>query len=515
MSSKNERLPLDRNEAGSKVRQFEPSSSRLWALAATGIIVLAGVLAYHNSFGGPFILDDLRWIPGNPHIRQIWPPWACMYMVDPWDAAGRTVVSSRPILSLSLALNYQISGLKVQGYHTVDLAIHILTALTLFGIVRGTLLCEKLRARFGQASFSLALVCALIWLVHPLQTQSVTYMIQRAESLMGLFYLLTLYCVIRGASAANSRGWYAKAIAVCALGMGSKEVMATAPLLVLLYDRFFIGGSFKNAFRRRWGLYVGLAATWLVLAALVCNGLREGYSSGLQQLSPLGYAKAQCIVIIHYLRLSFWPHPLVLDYGRWPRVEVFWDFALPGLMVLALLCGSVVMFCRRWGLGFLGLWFFLILGPTSSFFPILDAAFEHRMYLPLTGVVVAVVVCGYALGKGLSAKLAISDKHRLALAGLIGYGLAGAAVVTLGVLTVNRNYDYRSKVAIWEDTVAKRPENWRGHHNLGMAHRTKEQYEEALGDFTEAIRWHPEYAKAYSNRGLTYILQGTYPGVRS
>ena len=124
-------------------------------------------------------------------------------MVGPWDASGRTGLSSRPILSLSLAVNYQISGLKVWSYHAFNLTVHILAGLVVLGIVRRTLLSERLRERFGQASLSLVLVCALIWLVHPLQTQSVTYIIQRGEALMGLCYLLTLYCV----KAYNNRGF--------------------------------------------------------------------------------------------------------------------------------------------------------------------------------------------------------------------------------------------------------------------------------------------------------------------
>ena len=421
-------------------------------------------------------------------------------------------MAGRPVLSLSLALNYRISGLKVQGYHAVNLAVHILAGLTLLGIVRRTLLSERLAKRFGRASFSLALVCALIWLVHPLQTQSVTYIVQRAESLVGLFYLLTLYCAIRGASAAKSRGWYASAIAVCALGMATKEVMATAPVMVLLYDRVFLARSFKEVFSKRRGLYAGLACTWIIFGILALTAPR-GSSVGFDfaEVSSLEYAMTQCKAIVwYYLKLSFWPDPLVFDYGQ-PIVRNFVEI-VPHVLVLAVLfAGTVAAFRYHPSLGFLGAWFFLILAPSSSFVPIVtEIAAEHRMYLPLAAVITIVVVCGYALGKGVLVRLAISDKRRLALGCLIGYGLAGAAVVTLGVLTVRRNCDYGSELSIWDDTIAKRPENWRGHHNRGMAHRAKEQYELAVLDFSEAIRLHPEYARAYSNRGLTYLRQRKY-----
>ena len=135
----------------------------------------------------------------------------------------------------------------MRGFHAVNLLIHLLAALVLFGVVRRTLLTSSLKEQFGGAASGLAMAVALIWAVHPLLTESVTYLTQRTESLMGLFFLLTLYCAIRGASSGHPWRWYAVAIAACALGMGAKEVMATAPIVVLLYDRCFLSGSFREA----------------------------------------------------------------------------------------------------------------------------------------------------------------------------------------------------------------------------------------------------------------------------
>ncbi|MGB2987435.1 MAG: glycosyltransferase family 39 protein, partial [Phycisphaerae bacterium] len=218
------------------------------------LLVLSGLIVYLNSFAGVFIFDDTVHILESERIRHLWPPW---------DLLARR----RPTLELSLAVNYAIGGLGVWGYHAFNLAVHVLAGLTLFGIARRTLMHERCRDRLGQASHWLALTIALIWLVHPLQTQSVTYIIQRSESLMGLFYLLTLYCVIRGAESPLRYRWYLAAVIACALGMGSKAVMVTAPLVVLLYDRVFLSPSFSEAFRKRWGLYSGLAANWGILAA--------------------------------------------------------------------------------------------------------------------------------------------------------------------------------------------------------------------------------------------------------
>src|SRR5262249_12628893 len=146
-------------------------------------------------------------------------------------------LSNRWVANWTLALNYQLDGLNVRGYHAVNLTIHVAAALTLFGIVRRTLLLERVPPAVKKDAPGLALAVALLWLVHPLVTQSVVYVIQRQESFMGLFYFLTLYCVLRGATALRfALGWYAAAVVACTLGMGCKEVMVSAPVLVLLYD---------------------------------------------------------------------------------------------------------------------------------------------------------------------------------------------------------------------------------------------------------------------------------------
>ena len=473
---------------------------RLLILAGGAVIIVAGLLAYHNSFSGPFIFDGKTSISENSHIRRLWPIWH-VFRAQP----GATV-SGRPVLSLSLALNYRISGLNVWSYHAVNLAVHILAALTLFGIVRRTLLCEKLRARFGKASFSLALICALIWLLHPLQTGSVTYIVQRAESLMGLFYLLSLYCAIRGFSSAKSRLWYIAAILVCALGMGTKEVVATAPVIVLLYDRVFVSRSFKEIFARRWGLYAGLAATWIIFVGIALSAPRGStVGFGFSGLGWLEYSMTQCKVIVStYLKLSFWPSPLILDYG-WPIVERFGDVVPYALVLAALLIGTVLALRYYPAWGFLGVWFFVILGPSSSIVPIFtEVAAEHRMYLPLAAIVVAVVLGGYVI----LTRLAISDKQRASFGQALGYVLAGGVVVIFAVLTIERNYDYASELLIWDATVSDCPDNHRALNNRGLVYSAEGNYPLAIRDFDQAIVLNPVYVRAYNNRAIAYGSSG-------
>ncbi len=302
MSAKSKRFPSDQPNRQPKSLRPEGLSSHWRVVVGAGMIVAAGLLVYCNSFQGPFIYDDKGSIVENPNIRRLWPIWK-VAAAEPSDT-----VAGRPVLSLSLAVNYQISRLEVWSYHAVNLSIHILAGLVLFGIIRRTLSSKTLKDRFGGVSTSLALICALIWLVHPLQTGSVTYIVQRAESLMGLFYLLSLYCAIRGFSSAKSRragrGWYIGAIVACALGVGTKEVAATVPLMILLYDWIFVGRSFKEVFARRWGLYVGLAGTWVIVGALAWSAPR-GVSVGFDNpnLSVWRYSITQCrVIVLYYLK---------------------------------------------------------------------------------------------------------------------------------------------------------------------------------------------------------------------
>jgi tetratricopeptide (TPR) repeat protein len=483
-------------------------------------IVLAALAAYHNSFSVPFLFDDGASITENGTIRHLWPIWDTLS-----PPQGGATVSGRPMVNLSLAVNYAFGGTVVWGYHALNLAIHILAGLTLFGVVRRTLLQPTLCGRFGAVALPLALATAVLWTVHPLQTESVTYVAQRTESLMGLFYLLTLYCFIRGAASPVPRIWYSLSVMACLLGMASKEVMVSAPLMALLYDRTFLSGSFRKAWSRSWRLYLALGSTWVLLGYLVVGTGNRGETAGFGTgIASWAYALTQFRVIVHYLGLSIWPHPLVLDYG----IDLAKHAAevVPYALIVALLMVATVISLWRWpAIGFAGVWFFAILAPTSSVVTVAtETMAEHRMYLPLAAVVV----------------LGVMGIH--ALVGRRSVSVCLVLAVGLGFLTVQRNEDYCSELAIWSDTVAKRPSNPRAHLNLGNAlfdlgkvSDAIEQYEQALrikrdyleaqinlgnalfelGKVSEAIRQYeqalrirPDYAKPHNNIGIALVSQG-------
>jgi protein O-mannosyl-transferase len=202
-------------------------SARAWQRwACVSLLTVIGAAIYWPTLSVPLLLDDIASIAENPSIRQLWPLGPALS--PPADVG----LGGRPIANLSFALNYQWSGTSVRGYHATNIAIHLAAAIVLFELIRLTVLRARPRPE-SAASVAIAFAAALLWLLHPLQTQAVTYLSQRTESLMGLLYLTTLYAFAQGALRQSS-GWSVVAVASCALGMGTKEVMVTAPVIVLL-----------------------------------------------------------------------------------------------------------------------------------------------------------------------------------------------------------------------------------------------------------------------------------------
>jgi tetratricopeptide (TPR) repeat protein len=396
------------------------------------------VVVYVNSLSAPFIFDDQTSIIENSQIRRLSP------LSVPLSPPRETPVAGRPIVNLTFAINYATSGLDVRGYRLTNLAIHLLAALTLFGLVRRTLLLPALAPAFGAQSTNLAWIVALIWMLHPLQTETIDYVTQRTESMMGLFYLLTLYCSVRALERRQAR-WQAAAIVACGIGMACKESMVTAPVLVVLFDYVFVDRAvLRKAQRAR--LYVGLAFTWVVLATLMASGPRTtvGFETNV---SGWTYLLNQASILLTYLRLTFWPRNLVLDYGI-PQPLTLSDVWLPLMTVSVLAIGALALLARRSHAGFLAAWCLVILAPTSSIVPIAtEVGAERRMYLPLAGLVVLVVLGAYRAWT-----LRATPRYQaLGLASAIG------VCMLLALATIQRNREYETKLSILQTTVDRRP----------------------------------------------------------
>jgi tetratricopeptide (TPR) repeat protein len=348
--------------------------------------------------------------------------------------------------------------------------------------------------------------------------------------LVGACYLSTIYGFLRYVSAPDSRIWSVLTIGTCALGMGCKEVMVSAPILVLLYDRAFLTGSFRKAWEHRQGLYLGLAATWLILILMLfgiggTRGPAAGFGLGV---STYAYALKQAEAIVRYLALSVWPHPLVLDYGT-EVIANFWQVAPQLGILLALIVATFAALRWRPRLGFLLFWFFAILAPSSSFVPLVtQTVAEHRMYLPLAPIVILMCV-------GLQQ-----------LIGSRGFHAAAMAAMALLTCSIARNHTLQDELLIWTDNVAKAPANARGHaclglaladrgraadaiphfrralaldpksvateQNLGNAYYAVQEYTKAIEHFRRAITLDPRFASGYSNLGVVLLELGDTSG---
>jgi tetratricopeptide (TPR) repeat protein len=451
------------------------------------LIILAGVLAYFNSLTVPFLFDDFGAILDNPTIRHLgssfFPP-------------AETTVTGRPLLNFSFALNFGMAKFNVGSYHAVNIAIHIACGLLLLGILRRTFRTERF-ASYNASGDVIATICALLWVVHPLQTESVTYIVQRAESLGSFWYLLTLYLFIRGTSSERRSGWYAGSVAACAAGLLTKEIVATAPLLVLLYDRCIYSGSLRLALKSRSRYFLLLFAT-LIIAVIAALQGRPGSAGFHEGMSGLQYAKAQFGVVLHYLYLCLFPHPLVFDYG-WVVPAGIWGVAAPAVIIVGLLGISIALLIRNHPAGLAAFGFFLVLAPTSTFIPIVtEVAAEHRAYLPSAGIIILVVTGVFSL---------LNRYFKRAAARAL-CAVGGILVVICGIATAARNRDYRDPVTLWSDTILKRPMNARAQYNLARSMEETGDPSSAIEVYKRAIRLKPNYVEARNNLAMAYLHIG-------
>ncbi len=462
--------------------------------------MVAVVAAYLTSLDGVFVFDDIPNIVKHDSLGDISKAFGAMAQL-----------TTRSTTRMSFALNIALFGKSPFSFHVVNLLIHLAGVLVLFELVRGsiTLWNEHHPPRF-HANL-IALIAALLWGVHPLGTMAVTYVVQRHESLMALFYLLTLYCLLRGRLATRAWPWYVGSALCCWLGMGAKEVMVTAPLVALVYDRCLLSTSWRELMVRRGWVF---ALLWVPSVLLVMNMLHVFDKSSKAHGVVLGahetasswlYLWTQAGVIVHYLRLCFWPVGLAFDYD-WPVANHEMEYLFPALFIVGLLGVSFWLVWKRPPIGFVALSFFFILAPTSSVVPIVDVAFEHRMYLPLACICVLV-----ALGLSVAAdkwRSQQTDEAKYQTVLLVGL----TATLLLGIGTAYRNLDYHSNIALWGSTVEARPMNLRANHNfaqqLGDAGRNQDAQQMLLRSIAyceahgyESFPLHGDLAEFHVNAG--------------
>lgn len=484
---------MDKADVGMTARVFDIK----YKLFIMGTLFLLGALIYSNSFHGSFHFDDTVLIIGNPAIknildlRAIWNSWPTRFMT-----------------SLSVVFNYRLSGLNVFGYHLFNFSVHICNAIMVWWFMLLTFSAPAMHGKkITKHANLIAFFAGLVFMAHPIQTQAVNYIIQRAASLATLFYLtcLALYADSRllqknGKNPEASRLSYFGSLIAAVMAMFTKEIAITLPLAVLLYDYCF----FRTGKRFDWKYPAFLFATILVIPLTM---LMTGSIDFIEMrrtvepppgISPWHYLCTQLRVVVTYIRLLFLPinQNFIYDYKiahgllEWP--------VLASIIFLASILAAAVRIFSKYRLVSFGIfWFFLTLLPESSIIPIKDVIFEHRLYLPMVGFSFFIVGAIYYLFE--------NENLRSMIVVLL--------IITLcyGVLSHRRNLVWKDEFTLWNDTVQKSPRLAMPYFGRGAAYAAQGNLSQAISDYTRAIEIIPGLAVAYHNRGNVYFQQGRLP----
>lgn len=454
------------------------------------LIVITGLAVYANAWHGPFLLDDQRTIIENTSIRDLGSVGAVLHPPPQFPVTGR------PLVNLSLALNYAWGGYAVEGYHLWNLAVHLLAGLALFGLLRRTLDRTLPALPGGATAVWPAAIGALIWVVHPLNTETVNYVTQRTESMMAAAYLFAVYAAIRGLEGPRGNRWEGCAVVAAFAAVACKETALTLPVMVVAWDRCFAFQTWTEAWARRRHLYGLLLTSWL-LFAFFARELPFFTEGGFEEsVSRWTYLLNQGPVIAGYLRMALWPSGLIFDYGS-PSPITLAQAAPTVALVAVLAIVTLIALWRIGTLGFWGLWFFVTLAPASSLIPIpTEVGAERRMYLPLAALVALGVLAVWHLTR------ASSSRRRAAAA------FAGLIIAGLGVTTLARNRDYQQARDIWQTVLDRRP-HARAHEHMSMALRDLGDIERSIGHLRQAA---PDSPNARHALGSALLERGDVTG---
>lgn len=546
------------------------------------VLSIVGYLAYDDSFQGQLFFDDLSSVIGNPYLQtlanptvreqvvRIYPGDAVIHPKDSFEERRDrgtlgwidmfwspidNPLAGRPIVQFTFTVNhwwatamypsklqdfYGVTQLHYPYFHYVNLGCHIAVGLLLWSLVRHIFWAPVFGDRFRVTAPYWAFAISLLWLVHPLNTETVVYVTQRTELVLAFFFLLTFYCAARSLEHPDRPGeqvsWQIGAVIACALGMASKENMIAAPLLLLFFERAFYFPSsdrvwkswvwvifwilclsfpplvlgaragFWEQFKRRWKFYLGIFATYLILIALMWQAPR-GESVGFhhERMKWYEYLITQCWCLWRYMWLSLIPigSELCVDYGRRPVMDFI--YTAPGaVMVFAMLAATVWGFVRKPWVAFLGCWYFFILAPTSSFVPIVtEVGAERRMYLPLM-VIMAVALLAIAEGAKVFCRRVLSLREIPQWVGILGGALVVVPAIVFAEVSHIRNKDYNQDETLYGHIVSVFPDNDRGNNNFAKINVDLGRHDRALELLNTAVYIDPEYSDAFTNRGIIY-----------
>jgi len=490
-------------------------------LIAVSLIVFTGLIIYSNSFNCGWHFDDEPSIINNLAIKDI----SNIKAISSFDP-------SRFVTVFSLALNWHFGGQRVLGYHVVNLIIHLTAAIFVWWLALLLLKTPALKNKdYKNGSFFFPLFIGLIFVAHPVQTQAVTYIIQRAAALAALFYTASVVFYIKYRLAEKHKSlYYTLALVACVLGMFSKELVFTLPFMLIAIEFFFFKAEGKFSFKPLVPFLFTLAIIPVVIIFVHSTALKET-SEASGKISSVTYLLTQFQVIVTYLRLYVLPVNLNLDYD-YPLAKSFFEFKtlLSFLFLVLIMVFGVIVYKKNRLISFGIFWFFLTLAVESSILPIKDVIYEHRLYLPMIGLTFTFIALLYELLNGKNVKY---------LAAMIG-----VIVILLSYASYQRNFVWENEITLWTDVIQKSPNKYRAYINRGLDYQRhfaldkamadlekglsldpnnaiaycnigaiyglKEERETALECFNKAITLDPKYEEAYNNRGSIYFQLGQY-----
>lgn len=504
------------------------------------LVLLLGLIVYGNTWRSPFVFDDIHMLVEEPARRTLY------FSVDRW-------FGTRTLPVFTFDLNYYLGELNVVGYHAVNIGIHLITSLAMFWL--GYLLSSvvyktrviKLRKIELSNHLFFALLVAFIFVAHPVQTQAVTYIVQRLASMATMFYVLALLFYVKfrlSIEAQHMKIWGGLSIAASLAAMHSKEIAITLPVAIVLMEILFFASRYQGKHWWKFGIdwrkavrRIPFLLPWIITIIVIPGyllGVRDlmfrstlesssvaeeafldmvnvrrvvNVSAETVEISRTTYLLTQLNVVRKYWQLIVWPVNQNIDHDV-PLTDnlVNWPTLTSLLLHVSLWVLALIFFIRGRPMAAFGLLFFyLALLPESSIFPIIDVMFEHRLYLPMVGVVLLVGDFGQALLQERSVW-----GRRIKVTDWIVVMLAFVLVVTLSVATFRRNSVWKDGVTLWTDATNKSPNKARPYNNLGKAYLDKRMFDKAEELYLKELEVDPDSVSAHNNLGSIYGVLGKY-----
>ena len=458
------------------------------------LLPLLILITYSHSLHSPFVFDDIEHVASNPAIQI-----SDLTFKNLRQAAVESPLSARPITYITFAINYFFHGHEVYGYRLLNMAIHMLNGLLLFFFLVNTFKLPVLQGKIKQP-FWVAYLATLIWVVHPLQTQSVTYIMQRMNSLATLFYMLAFLCYLKARLSTNKTRWLCAVASFTSglLALGSKEIAVTLPFFILLYEWMFFQ-DMDFPWLRRNIIVLAAAGFFLAVMFFVYVGrnpwqiIAVGYSS--KDFTMWERLMTESRVVLHYIELFVFPLPTRLTLL--PEFSVSTSLiepatTLPAIIGVMFIVSTAMVLAKEMRLiSFCILWFMGNLVIESSFVP-LEIIFLHRTYLPsmMASLLVTYLVLQHVKSERFAKVLLFS----------------GLLILTFW--TYDRNETWCDKVYFWRDCLQKNATDYRVYNNLGKALEEKGEIEVAIGMYEKAISTKPEHPRAYNNLGVALMSSG-------